>query len=137
MFSLIKSLLYIQMNRHISLRILKIIVVIMRGYFKCCNASLLIYRRFKIILVRNIYQYSYHTQKEQNCQILLVYNYFIRTLLQLIFSVRTNIVLCSSFSYCRLNLGLVIFLSLKRPRKSIKYLYELEYDTNTETNSKI
>ena len=45
MISLIKSLLYILMHQHISLRILRMIVVMTRGYRKCYNASLLIYMR--------------------------------------------------------------------------------------------
>ena len=35
------------MNQHNSLRILRLIVVMMiHGYLKCCNDSLLIYKRF-------------------------------------------------------------------------------------------
>ena len=34
------------MDQHISVRILKIILVITYGYVKCCNASQIIYKRF-------------------------------------------------------------------------------------------
>ena len=44
MISLIKSLLYILMDRHIFLRILRMIVVMTCGYEKCYNVSRLIYR---------------------------------------------------------------------------------------------
>ena len=51
MISLIKNLLYIFMDQHIFLMILKIIVVMTRDYKKCCNVSLLIYRGYIFIYI--------------------------------------------------------------------------------------
>ena len=47
MIRLMKNLLYIKIDQHISLRILRPTVVMTNDYLKCCNVSLLIYRGFK------------------------------------------------------------------------------------------
>ena len=44
--SLIKSLLYILVDQHISLKILRITLMMTRDYKKCYNASQLIYREY-------------------------------------------------------------------------------------------
>ena len=43
------------MDQPISLMILRIIVVMTRGYLKCCNASLLIYRGYGKPVMINFY----------------------------------------------------------------------------------